>query len=142
MNYTIDNNKIYLSIDKGEKINASLLKICEDKDISFGWINGIGAIYNPEVGYFDIESKDYIKKTFVGDFELISLIGNMTFKDNQRFIHTHIAFTDKNFHAYGGHLFDCTVSAAGEFIIIIGDNRVDRKYNSEVGLALWNCKIK
>ena len=84
MKYSIDNNKIYLSVDKGEKINASLLKICEQKELSFAWINGIGAIYNPEIGYFDVESKSYVKKIFNGEFELVSLIGNMTFKNNQK----------------------------------------------------------
>tara|TARA_Y100001970_G_C14150549_1_gene812434 strand:+ start:998 stop:1429 length:432 start_codon:yes stop_codon:yes gene_type:complete len=141
MNYIIDEDKIYLSIDKGEEVNASLLMVCEENDIFFGWINGIGAIDNPELGYYDIKSKDYIKKTFKGDFEIVSLIGNMTFKDGQRFIHTHLLFTDEKFNAYGGHLFECRISAAGEFIIFMGNNKIDRKYNNEVGLALWDCKI-
>ena len=142
MNYNIDENKIYLSIDKGEKVNATLLKVCEDNNISFGWINGIGAIDNPDVGYYDIKSKKYIKKTFKGDFEIVSLIGNMTFKDGERFIHSHILFTDEKFNAYGGHLFDARISAAGEFIIIMGDEKINRKYDNVVGLALWNCKGK
>ena len=62
MNYTIDKNKIYLSIDRDEKVNATLLKVCEENNVSFGWINGIGAINNPEVGYYHIKSKEYIKK--------------------------------------------------------------------------------
>lgn len=142
MNYTIDKNKIYLSIDRDEKVNATLLKVCEENNVSFGWINGIGAINSPEVGYYHIKSKEYIKKTFEGDFEIVSLTGNMTFKDGQRFIHTHILFTNKEFNAYGGHLFDSRISAAGEFIIILGDNKIDREYNREIGLALWNCKDK
>lgn len=140
MNYNIDKNRIYLSIDKGEKVNSTIFKVCEDNNISFGWINGIGAIDDPDVGYYDIKSKKYIKKTFKGDFEIVSLIGNMTFKDGNRFIHTHILFTDENFNAYGGHLFDATISAAGEFIIIMGDKKINREYHNGVGLALWNCK--
>jgi len=142
VNYTIDGNRIYLSIDRNEKVNTTILKVCEENNISFGWINGIGAINNPEVGYYDIKSKKYIKKTFQGDFEIVSLTGNMTFKDGERFIHTHILFTDEEFNAYGGHLFDSRISAAGEFIIILGDNKIDREFNIEIGLALWNCKDK
>ena len=62
MNYTIDKNKIYLSIDRDEKVNATLLKVCEENNVSFEWINGIGAINSPEVGYYHIKSKEYIKK--------------------------------------------------------------------------------
>ena len=64
MNYKKDNNKIYLSIDKNEYINTSILKVCEENNIKFAWINGIGAILDPEVGYFDISDKNYKKKTF------------------------------------------------------------------------------
>ena len=142
MNYTIDENKIYLSIKRGEKINETILKACEDNNVQFGWINGIGAIQNPEVGFYDINSKKYIKKIFKGDFEIVGLTGNMTYKDGQRFIHTHIVFTDDQFNAYGGHLFDSKISAAGEFIIMLSNNKINREYNGEIGLALWNCKGK
>jgi len=142
VNYTIDENKIYLSIKRGEKINETILKACEDNNVQFGWINGIGAIQNPEVGFYDINSKKYIKKIFKGDFEIVGLTGNMTYKDGQRFIHTHIVFTDDQFNAYGGHLFDSKISAAGEFIIMLSNNKINREYNGEIGLALWNCKGK
>ena len=78
MKYKTDKNKIYLSIDKHEYVNLSLLKVCKENNLNFAWINGIGAILNPEIGYFDIENKDYRKKKFSGDFELVSLVGNMT----------------------------------------------------------------
>ena len=142
MKYIKDENKIYLSIDRGEKVNASLLEVCEQNRVEFGWINGIGAVENPELGYYDVKSKEYIKKTFEGDFEIVSLIGNMSFKDGNRFIHTHTLLTNKEFNAYGGHLFETRISAAGEFIITLGKIRIDREYNKDIGLALWNCKQK
>ena len=141
MQYKRDNNKIYLSIDKNEYLNASLLKVCEENDVKFAWINGIGAIFDPEVGYYDIDSKNYKKKFFNGDFELVSLMGNMTYKSGEPFIHTHITFTDTNFNAFGGHLFDCKISAAGEFIIRVGEEKISRSYNEDIGLFLWNCKV-
>ena len=141
MNYKKDNNKIYLSIDKNEYINTSILKVCEENDIKFAWINGIGAIFNPEVGYFDNSEKNYKKKTFNGNFELVSLIGNMTYKEGFPFIHTHITFTDISYRAFGGHLFDCKIAAAGEFVITIGDKKISRSYNDDVDLFLWDCKI-
>ena len=141
MEYRKDNNKIYLSIDKDEYINASLLKVCQENDVKFAWFSGIGAIFDPEVGYFNIDVKDYKKKIFSGDFELISLVGNMTYKEGEPFIHTHITFSDENFNTFGGHLFDCKISAAGEFVITTGDEKIFRSYNEDIGLFLWNCKV-
>ncbi len=141
MEYKRDNNKIYLSIDKDEYINISLLEVCKQNNVKFAWINGIGAILDPKVGYYNIDTKDYTKKTFSGDFELVSLVGNMTYKEGQPLVHSHITFTDINFNAFGGHLFDCKISAAGEFIITVGDKKVSRSYNEDIGLFLWNCKL-
>ena len=141
MKYKKDNNKIYLSIDKNEYVNTSLLKVCEENNIKFAWINGIGAIFDPEIGYFDISDKDYKKKIFHGEFELISLIGNMTYKEREHFVHTHITFTDTSYRAFGGHLFDCKIAAAGEFMITIGDEKISRSYSEDVGLFLWDCKV-
>ena len=102
MQYKKNNNKIYLSVDKNEYVNASLLKVCKQNNAKFAWISGIGAIFDIEVGYFDIGTKDYKRKIFSEDFELVSLSGNMTYKDGEPFIHTHIAFSDSKFNVFGG----------------------------------------
>jgi predicted DNA-binding protein with PD1-like motif len=141
MKYNLDKDKILLSVDKGEYVNKSLLKIANNNNITFGWINGIGAILDPEVGYFDVQKKEYVKKTIEGEYELVSLLGNITYKEGNLFVHSHIIFTDTDFRAYGGHLFDCRIAAAGEFIIFKGEEKLERLYSNDVGLHLWNCKI-
>lgn len=141
MKYIVDNNQILVSIDKDEPINATILNICIKEKINFGWINGIGAIYDPEIGYFNTIKKDYVKDIINGEFELTSLIGNITIKEESLFVHSHITFTDTKFRAYGGHLFDCKIAAAGEFIIWTGKKKIIRDYSAEVGLYLWHCKI-
>jgi len=141
MKYTIDKDKILLSVDKGERVNKSLLEVAKENNMIFGWVNGIGAIFDPEVGYFDVQNKKYIKKTIKGEYELISLIGNISYKEGELFVHSHITFTDTDFRAYGGHLFDCKIAAAGEFIIFKGQEKIERSYSSEVGLHLWDCRL-
>ena len=141
MKYWLDKDKILLSVNKGEYVNKALLETAKNNNITFGWINGIGAIFDPEVGYFDVQKKEYVKKIIEGEYELISLLGNITYKENELFVHSHITFTDTDFRAYGGHLFDCRVAAAGEFIIFKGDEKIERSYNNDIGLHLWDCKI-
>ena len=141
MNYKIDDNRVYLSIDRGELVNASFLKICQDNNFKFTSITGIGAILDPEVGFYDLDKKDYIKKQFLGDYELTSLIGNVTLKENQYFVHSHITFSDIDFKAFGGHLFDCRVAVAAEFVLRVGDKKVIREYNNDIGLHIWNCRL-
>mgnify|MGYP001204600074 CR=1 FL=1 len=143
MNYRFDNEgRILLTISKGELINNTFESFCNKHGITFAWLNGLGALQNPEIGYYSLESKSYHKKTFNGDYELTSLIGNITIKDGKCFSHTHITFSDTNYRVFGGHLFDARITAAGEFIMIPGENGITRQMNSEIGLPLWCLENK
>ena len=85
-----------------------------------------------------IDKKVYVKKKFNHDYELLSLIGNVTLVDEMPFIHTHISFSDTDFKVYGGHLFDAEVIAAAEFCIFSSNYHLHRKLNCDIGLSLWN----
>ena len=138
MKYNKVDDKIFVSIGKGELVNQSLLNVAEKEGLNSGWVNGLGAISNIEIGYWDIEEKIYVKKTFDEDYELLSLIGNVSLVDNKPFIHTHISFSDTKFRVYGGHLFDAKVIAAAEFCIFTSEYHLHRKLNCDIGLSLWD----
>ena len=138
MNYKRVNDKLLISIDKGEFVNQKLLEVAEKENLKSGWINGLGAISNIEIGYWDIEKKVYVKQKFGSDYELLSLIGNVSLVDNNPFIHTQISFSDTEFKVFGGHLFDAKVIAAAEFCIFISDYHLHRKLNCDIGLSLWD----
>ena len=54
MKYNKVDDKIFVSIDKGELVNQSLLNVAEKEGLNSGWLNGLGAISNIEIGYWDI----------------------------------------------------------------------------------------
>ena len=138
MNYEILNkNTLLLSLDKGDYINKSIKDIFVKENFNSGWISGIGAIYNIEIGYYDVTSKKYCKKNFTEEHEMTSLIGNVTFVDSEHFVHTHITISDIECNSFGGHLFDAQIAAAGEFKIDLIDRKINRKYSEEIGLNLW-----
>ena len=138
MNYKKENNKIFISIDKGELVNQKLLEVAQQENLTSGWINGLGAISSIEIGYWDIEKKIYEKQKFNNDYELLSLIGNVSLVDNKPFVHTHISFSDTSFKVFGGHLFDAEVIAAAEFCIFTSNYHLHRKLNCDIGLSLWD----
>ena len=137
MNLTKDQYKYYITLDKDEYINQSLLDVSNNENVKSGWINGIGAIYDIEIGYFDVGKKGYVKRKFEGHYELLSLIGNVSIKEGNKFIHTHITFCGTDYKVLGGHLFDAKIAAAGEFIIDASNFEIKRKYNKDIGLHLW-----
>ena len=140
MNYLIDDNLIFVNLDPGDSIMEELTLIAVKNKIESGWISGIGAIRDPEVGMYYLINKVYEKKIFKGNYELLSFQGNISIKDNKQFIHAHIIFSDSEYNSFGGHLFQTCISVAGEFIIHKGNKNLNRKYNREVGLPLWCIK--
>ena len=138
MKYRKVDDKIYVSIDKGELVNDKLLEVAKIEKLNSGWINGLGAISDIEIGYWDIEKKIYIKKYFDEDYELLSLIGNISLVNNESFIHTHISFSNTEFKVFGGHMFDAKVIAAAEFCIFTSNYHLHRKLNCDIGLSLWD----
>ena len=142
MNYRIDNDRIYMTLDKGNLINSTIEEYAQSNDIGCAWINGIGALANPKIGYYNMKTKSYHHKIFTGDYELISLLGNITIKEGKYYCHTHITFSDNHYRVFGGHLFDATITAAGEFVLIPGNNNINRKLNPNIGLPLWCLENK
>ena len=141
MKYKIINDKILLSLQKGDEIFTSINTVIKKENLKFCWLSGIGAFENILLGSYSIEKKGYIKKKFKGEYELTSLVGNVTIKDGKPFIHIHINMSDVECKAYGGHLFSATITATCEMILFKGDKNVFRTMNENIGLYLWdlNC---
>ena len=141
MKYRVQGKKILVVLEKGDEILKSLYDLAEDLDIKFCWLNGIGAAEKITLGAYPLSIKDYIEKKFKGEFELTSLMGNISTKENKPFVHIHANISDDNCNAYGGHLFSATITATCEIILNLFDKPINRKKCDEVGLFLWdfNC---
>ena len=137
MKFRMDKSRAYMTLAKGDNINKTFESFAEVKGVGCAWLNGIGALENPEIGYYSLEDKAYHRKTFKGEYELTSLIGNITLKEGKPFSHTHITFSDTEFRVFGGHLFNANITAAGEFIMQFGSDEINREMNAEIGLPLW-----
>ncbi len=138
MKYRLENKKVLVVLEKGEEIFESLYEIIKKLDIKFGWINGIGAASNIILGAYPSSTKEYIKKKFKGEFELASIMGNITTKEDNPFIHIHATISDEECNAFAGHLFTATVSVTCEIILNISNKSIVRKECNEVGLYLWD----
>ena len=138
MKYRLDNKNVLVVLERGEEIFESIYKIIEKLDIQFAWINGIGAASNIVLGAYPSSTKEYIKKKFDGEFELASVMGNITTKEGNPFIHVHATISDEDCNAFAGHLFTATVSVTCELILNISEKEIIRKECNEIGLSLWD----
>jgi len=133
----------FLRIDKDEDLFESLLKWAEEKKLKSGHLSGIGALKDVELGFYHLDKKEYERKVFPKEAELLSLEGNLSFLDNKPFFHIHTVLGDEQFRAFGGHLFSAKVAVTCEINFREFDEQVIRTMNDEVALnTISFCRIK
>ena len=140
MKYRNDGDKIFVSLAPGDEIVNSITSVAHQERLGSGWVLGIGAMENLLVGYYNVPKQEYLEREYPGEYELLSLSGNISLKDGDPFFHPHITFSGEDFQVFGGHLFNGTISAAGEFVILTGQKAIPRRFNEQVGLALWSLE--
>ncbi len=125
-----------LRMEKGDEIIGTLARFADEAGIGAGFITGIGAVCDLELGYFDVKKKEYSKKHFDGDYELINLTGNISLVESRGFVHAHVTISDDEFNVHAGHLFSGMISVTGEFVLMTIPAELHRAHDAETGLNL------
>lgn len=123
-------------LNRGEEIVTTLTEFADGVDLKSGFVTGLGAICDVELGFFDFENKKYIRKEFGGDYELVNLTGNFSILDGRPFLHAHITIADSDCRPSAGHLYSAKVAVTGEFLVTSTGVEVVRKPDNETGLNL------
>lgn len=128
-------------LETGEEIHKTLSDLIDRLNLQGGVVMGIGAMSSYSLGYYDIHKKEYIRKDYSEEVELVSCIGNLAHKGESKIAHLHATISNIHMETRGGHLFEGIISATGEFSLIdskVRLNRLDRKE----GLPLLNLTNK
>ena len=135
-----DDTDLIVILEKGEEIISSLTEACKKNNIRSGFLTGIGAGEHFEIGYYDVTSKNYIRRSIPGEYEITSMTGSISVKDGEILPHVHINLADSSFHLFGGHLFKGTITGTCEIYIKKGKGKLIRKLNKNSNLSLIEKK--
>ena len=80
-------NKYIVSINNHTEIVKALNAFCKEKGILSGSINGIGAIGELTLRFFNPKTKAYDDKTFREQMEISNLTGNISSMNEQVYLH-------------------------------------------------------
>ena len=138
MEYRRFGDKIIARIDKGEEILEQIEAIALRENILLAHISALGAVNSFTAGVFDVNEKKFYANEFKGDFEIVSLTGTISSMNGKPYTHIHMSAGDNTGAVYGGHLNRAVVSATCEMVITLIDGRVDRKYNEDAGINLFD----
>jgi hypothetical protein len=137
MKIIIQNKTSYvLRFDKGEDVITGLAIFMKDQMLSACAFSGIGACGLVELGFFNPHIKEYRKKPFVEELEIISFNGNCGLKDGEPVIHCHGMFGRTDFTVFGGHIFRLEVSVTAEVFVTVLDGALERKLDQDFNLNL------
>ncbi len=126
-------------VEPDEDLIEAIITMVKNHKIQSGLINCIGALKKFTVGYFNIDTKIYERKTFEEYIELVSCMGNIAFKDGEPIIHLHISVGNQENSIRGGHLFQpAIVSITGEVYIFEIDQKLQKKTDLKFNLSLLN----
>ena len=138
MEYKRQGNTVIVRVDKGEDIIKELLSLSEKENILFASISGLGAVNDIELGIFDTSAKKYHSKRLIGDFEITSLVGSLSRKEDKPYIHVHMSVGNVLTNEFfGGHLNKAIVGATAEIVLNVVEIVVEREFVEEIGLNLF-----
>ena len=138
MQYARFDNTIVARIDRGEEILEQLKAIALAENIRLAHISALGAVGDFTVGVFHTAEKQYYAKRFTGDWEIVSLVGNISRMNGEYYAHLHMSAGGTDGSVVGGHLNRAVISATCEMFITVLDGTVERRFDGDVGLNLFD----
>ncbi len=137
MQYKRFDNTVFLRIDKGEEILKQLQAMAQAEHITLASVQALGAVDDFTVGVFNTTEKKYYANHFEGMYEIVSLTGTITTKNGEFYAHLHMSAGDDKGLVVGGHLNRAVVSATCEMVVTVVPGTVERVFNEDVGLNLF-----
>ena len=124
-------------LKEGDDLLKSLENIVKNKGIKSGSIQLIGSLKKVNVGYYDREKGRYVNKTAEGVFELVSCMGDISWKENSPVVHIHMAVSSYDGKIFLGHVLENNiVDATVEYVIFEFNKEIHRKYDESTRLHL------
>ena len=138
MEYRKFSQSYVLRLDPGEEIVASLTRLVEQEQVQLGNVTAIGAANDVTIGIFSTQEKQYHARRYQGDYEISALVGNVTRKEGEPYLHLHITIGNPvTGEVHAGHLTSATISATLELFLQVWDGQVGREFSDQVGLNLF-----
>ena len=139
MDYRKFGNTYVIRMDRGEEIVRTLTDFCKKENVTLGSVDALGAADHAVIGLYDVETREFHKKTFDEPLEISSLHGNISTMNGEIYLHLHINLAREDLSVVGGHLAECRLSATCEMFVRSIDGTVERRHDDDVtGLNLYD----
>ena len=127
--------------DAGDEVIQGLTQFAKDEGFDAAHFTALGAFARATLGYFDLETQDYVHIPVNEQVEVLSLVGDVSLKDGaskdgQPQIHAHVVVGKRDGTAHGGHILEAFVRPTLEVTLSETPAHLKRRMVKEFGLAL------
>lgn len=131
------NGRLVVSLARGEALRGAIEGLAAAEGIGGARVWAIGALEDPEIGWWDLPARVYHKQVFPGIWELLSLDGSLSTWQDKPLLHVHTAISGHDYAVKGGHLFDARVGVVVELFIDPLERPLLRAFCDDIGLPRW-----
>jgi predicted DNA-binding protein with PD1-like motif len=126
--------RVQVRFERSERVDQPLVEWLAREGIGYAAISGLGAVSSATVSYWNAETKQYEPHQLNEQMEVVSLIGNVTLKEGQPFLHIHVTLGRRDLSIIGGHFNDATVNPNLELWLRPEDEPIRRGFDEACGL--------
>lgn len=126
----------FLRLKKGDEAVSKIIEFCDQNSIESGWLSGLGAATSAQLAIYDLDKKEYFRKSINDILEIGNLTGNISKLDGKTILHCHATLALSSFEAVAGHIDELIIAATCEIIIWETETKLTRKHDQEIGLNL------
>jgi uncharacterized protein len=134
-----------IRFERGEKVLEMFHAFLKERGVEWGHFSALGALESLELGFYRLATKEWAPRHFLSEeLEVCSWSGNVAIRDGEPWAHTHAVVGRDDGTTLGGHVFEATVGATLELVLIVLPGRMEREWDPEIGLellSLWQRSV-
>ncbi len=133
----IDRERTWVLVfERGAQVMSGLSAFSKKEQLSAARIQGIGALSDVTLGYFDWETKEYARVEIAEQVEVLSLLGDVAQGEHGPEVHAHVVVGKRDGSAHGGHLLEAHVRPTLEVVVTEAPAALRKRVDPVSGLAL------
>jgi predicted DNA-binding protein with PD1-like motif len=132
--YVRQGDRLQFRFLSGEVFPGPLLDFLGRERIGYAALTGLGAVRGVTVSYWNAESQQYQQHEIEEQMEVVSLVGNVTLRDDAPFIHAHVSLGRRDLSVIGGHVNQLVVHPTLEVWLRPEATPVRRELDDSCGL--------
>lgn len=120
----------------GDDVLVGLNDFAATQRMTAARFTAIGALRDVVLGYFDFETKEYLRIPLNEQVEVLSLVGNVAELKGTPQVHAHVVVGLRDGTTRGGHLLEAHVRPTLEVMLVESPRHLRRRLDPVTGLAL------